>query len=58
MRRASVRHYLVWLIKACLGMHRFLLLRGLAKTSLEWSLVFSAYNLKRLYFLKTTLQPA
>ena len=44
-------------IKAGLGFRRFLL-RGLAKTSLEWSLVCSAYNLKRLHTLETTLQPA
>jgi transposase len=44
-------------IKACLGFRRFLL-RGLAKTSLEWSLVCSAYNLKRLHILKTVLRPA
>ena len=44
-------------IKAGMGFRRFLL-RGLAKTSLEWSLVCSAYNLKRLHRLKTILQPA
>ena len=41
-------------IKACLGFRRFLL-RGLAKVSLEWSLVCSAYNLKRLHTLAATL---
>ena len=45
------------IIKAALGFRRFLL-RGLAKTSLEWSLVCSAYNLKRLHILKTVIQPA
>jgi hypothetical protein len=44
-------------IKAVLGLRRFLL-RGLAKASLEWSLVCSAYNLKRLHILKTVIQPA
>lgn len=44
-------------IKACLGFRRFLL-RGLAKTSLEWSLVCSAYNLKRLHTLRAVLHPA
>lgn len=44
-------------IKACLGFRRFLL-RGLAKVSLEWALVCAAYNLKRLYTLKTTLRSA
>jgi len=45
------------IIKAVLGFRRFLL-RGLAKASLEWSLVCSAYNLKRLHILKTVIQPA
>ena len=45
------------IIKAALGFRRFLL-RGLAKASLEWSLVCSAYNLKRLHRLQTALQPA
>ena len=44
-------------IKACIGFRRFLL-RGLAKASLEWSLVCSAYNLKRLHILNTIIQPA
>jgi hypothetical protein len=44
-------------IKACLGFRRFLM-RGLAKTAQEWSLVCSAYNLKRLHILKTVLRPA
>lgn len=43
------------IIKAALGFRRFLL-RGLAKTSLEWSLVCSAYNLKRLHILETVRQ--
>ena len=45
------------IVKAALGFRRFLL-RGLAKTSLEWSLICSAYNLKRLHTLKTEIQPA
>jgi len=45
------------IIKAALGFRRFLL-RGLAKAALEWSLVCSAYNLKRLHVLKTVIQPA
>ena len=45
------------IIKAALGFRRFLL-RGLAKVSLEWALVCSAYNLKRLHNLKTVIQPA
>ena len=44
-------------VKACIGFRRFLL-RGLAKTSLEWSLICSAYNLKRLFRLATVIQPA
>jgi len=44
-------------VKACIGFRRFLL-RGLAKTSLEWSLVCSAYNLKRIFRLGTVIQPA
>ena len=45
------------IIKAALGFRRFLL-RGLANAALEWSLVCSAYNLKRLHILKTSPQPA
>jgi transposase len=45
------------IIKAALGFRRFLL-RGLTKTSQEWSLVCSAYNLKRLHILGTVIQPA
>lgn len=45
------------IIKACLGFRRFLL-RGLAQVTLEWSLVCTAYNLKRLHTLKTRGQPA
>jgi transposase len=45
------------IIKAVLGFRRFLL-RGLQKASLEWSLVCSAYNLKRLHRLQTVLQPS
>ena len=44
-------------VKACIGFRRFLL-RGLAKVSLEWSLICSAYNLKRLHILKTIITPA
>lgn len=45
------------IIKAALGFRRFLL-RGLAGASLEWSLVCTAYNLKRLHRLETVIQPA
>ena len=45
------------IVKAALGFRRFLL-RGLANASLEWSLVCSAYNLKRLHILRTPRQPA
>lgn len=45
------------IIKAVLGFRRFLL-RGLHKASLEWSLVCSAYNLKRLHRLETVLHPS
>jgi transposase len=43
-------------IKACLGFRRFLL-RGVQQVALEWSLVCTAYNLKRLHRLKTSRQP-
>jgi transposase len=42
------------IIKAGLGFRRFLL-RGLQNVSLEWSLVCSAYNLKRLHAVGTVL---
>jgi hypothetical protein len=45
------------IIKKALGFRRFLL-RGLAKVSLEWTLVTLAYNLKHLYHLGAKLQPA
>jgi transposase len=45
------------IIKEALGFRRFLL-RGLAKVSLEWTLVTLAYNLKHLYHLGAKLQPA
>jgi transposase len=44
------------IIKEALGFRRFSL-RGLAKVSLEWTLVTLAYNLKRLHTLGATLQP-
>lgn len=44
-------------IKEVLGFRRFSL-RGLAKVSLEWTLVTLAYNLKRLHTLGATLQAA
>jgi transposase len=44
-------------IKAVLGFRRFSL-RGLAKVSLEWTLVTLAYNLKRLHTLGANLQAA
>ncbi len=43
--------------KAALGFRRFPL-RGVANVSLEWSLVCSADNLKRLHHLMTVIQPA
>jgi hypothetical protein len=39
-------------IKAPLGFRQFLL-RGLEKVRIEWDLVCLAYDLKRLYILKT-----
>jgi transposase len=44
-------------IKEALGFRRFSL-RGLAKVSLEWTLVTLAYNLKRLHTLGANLRPA
>ena len=44
-------------VKEVLGFRRFSL-RGLAKISLEWTLVTLAYNLKRLHTLGADLQPA
>jgi transposase len=44
-------------IKEVLGFRRFSL-RGLAKVSLEWTLVTLAYNLKRLHTLGANLQAA
>ena len=38
------------IIKSVLGFRQFLL-RGLAKASLEWTLVALAYNFKRLFRL-------
>ena len=38
------------IIKEAMGFRRFLL-RGLAKVSLEWELVCTAYNLKRLFLM-------
>lgn len=45
------------IIKAVLGFRCFSL-RGLAKVSLEWTLVTLAYNLKRLHILGAKLQAA
>jgi hypothetical protein len=38
------------IIKEAIGFRRFLL-RGLAKVNLEWTLVTTSYNLKRLFNL-------
>ena len=45
------------IIKQALGFRRFSL-RGLAKVSLEWTLVSLAYNLRRLHRLGVTLARA
>lgn len=44
------------IIKAVIGFRRFML-RGKEKASLEWTLVSTAYNLKRLFGLGARLQP-
>jgi len=43
------------IIKEALGFRRFLL-RGLEKVNLEWTLVSSRYNLKRLFNLGMTIK--
>lgn len=45
------------IIKEVLGFRRFML-RGMDKASLEWTLVSTAYNLKRLFGLGAQLRPA
>ena len=45
------------IIKEVLGFRRFML-RGKEKASLEWTLVSTAYNLKRLFGLGARLRPA
>ena len=45
------------IIKQAIGFRRFLL-RGQEKASLEWTLVTTSYNLKRLFNLSTSLQRA
>ena len=45
------------IIKEVLGFRRFML-RGLEKAGLEWTLVSTAYNLKRLFGLGVRLRPA
>lgn len=45
------------IIKEALGFRRFSL-RGLGKVNAEWTLVTLAYNLKRLFHMKTCLQSA
>lgn len=41
------------IIKGPMGFRQFLL-RGMEKVSTEWALVYTAYNLKRLWALKPT----
>lgn len=45
------------IIKECIGFRRFLL-RGKEKVNLEWTLVTTSYNLKRLFNLGMSLQKA
>ena len=45
------------IIKEAIGFRRFLL-RGLEKAGLEWTLVSTSYNLKRLFNLGMRLTPA
>jgi hypothetical protein len=45
------------IIKEVLGFRRFLL-RGLEKVNLEWTLVSTSYNLKRLFNLGMRIKPA
>jgi transposase len=52
-KRAQTVETVFGIIKAPLGFRQFLL-RGLQKVRIEWDLVCLAYNMKRLYNLKTT----
>ena len=45
------------IIKEAMGFRRFLL-RGLEKVQLEWTLVTTSYNLKRLFHMGAKLQAA
>ena len=45
------------IIKSAMGFRRFSM-RGLEKASLEWTLVSTSYNLKRLFNLKAQLKAA
>ena len=45
------------IIKQAIGFRRFLL-RGQEKVNLEWTLVTTSYNLKRLFNLGKSLQKA
>ena len=45
------------IIKETLGFRRFLL-RGIDKVNLEWNLVSTSYNLKRLFKLGMSLRQA
>jgi transposase len=51
-KRAQTVETVFGIIKAPLGFRQFLL-RGLEKVRIEWDLVCLAYNMKRLYSLKT-----
>lgn len=51
-KRAQTVETVFGIIKAPLGFRQFLL-RGLGKVRIEWDLVCLAYNMKRLYSLKT-----
>jgi len=51
-KRAQTVETVFGIIKAPLGFRQFLL-RGLSKVRIEWDLVCLAYNMKRLYSLKT-----
>ena len=49
--------HMVHIIKQAIGFRRFML-RGKEKAGLEWTLVTTSYNLKRLFNLGKSLQPA
>ena len=51
-KRAQTVEPVFGIIKAPIGFRQFLL-RGLGKVRIEWDLVCLAYNMKRLYNLKT-----